>query len=442
MKKKMALVLTSALLISLLGGCGNSQSENTDDSSNTNTDSQSSFEGETLNLLMPQSGSDREAIYAQIDAFEEKYGVTVNLEEVPDGDEGENIMKVRIATDAMPDIMVSSVGAKLEQLDPVKNFVDLSGEDFIDNLDDGFKEVVTYDGGVYAVPSTTANIAGVYYNKPVFEDLGLEIPETWNELMDICEQIKDAGIAPVVAPYEQSSQAQIPFLMNYYYVLQENPDFAEQYTANEIKLSDNKAFVRGLDKMYQLAVNGYLNDDYLATSYDRASSMLASGEGAMFITRSNCLANIESANPDALENIGFFPLPDEDPDVRGVASWMPVSYCITKSAKNMDLCKEFLRFIISEESIDVYCETMNPYGLFLVKGVELPDSVCSALKEAKEYYDVASTPVMEYFCPIKGANQASICVQVASGTLTAEEGCAEIESDNELMAQQLGLENW
>ncbi len=78
----------------------------------------------------------------------------------------------------------------------------------------------------------------------------------------------------------------------------------------------------------------------------------------------------------------------------------------------------------------------------MIKGVSLPEDIYPALKEAQKWVDTASTPVMEYYCPIKGANQASICIQVASGSITAEEAIKQIEEDNRISAEQLGLENW
>lgn len=406
------------------------------------TSTASKYEGQTLSLMVAKSDSDSEAIKACITAFEQKYGVTVEVEEVPGADEGENILKMRIATNSLPDIVNVSVGAKLIQLDPVETFVDFSGEPFVENIDDDYVKAATVDGGVYAVPLSTSNVAGIYYNKKVYEKLSLEIPETWEAFLQNCAKIKEAGLDSVAAPYESTGLTQIPFLANYYYVQKEIPTFAEDYTANEIVPSETDVFVSGFQKMYDLAVNGYLNEDYLSTSNDVACGMLAEGTAAHMIIRSNILATIDAMYPDYVNDIGFFPIPDKDPEVRGVAKWLPSAYCISKETQNLELAKEFLSFIVSNEAVEAYCSVQKPSGAFMIKGVSLPEDAYPALKEAQSWVDIASTSVMEYSCPIKGANQATICAQVAAGSITPDEAVKQLEDDNKVFAEQLGLENW
>lgn len=51
-------------------------------------------------------------------------------------------------------------------------------------------------GSYYQIPMDNIAIA-IYYNKDIFEELGLGIPETWDEWMATCQTIKDAGIIPI-----------------------------------------------------------------------------------------------------------------------------------------------------------------------------------------------------------------------------------------------------
>ena len=45
-------------------------------------------------------------------------------------------------------------------------------------------------GAIYCIPLTTSNVAGCFYNKAVYEELGLEIPKTWDEFLEACEKIQ------------------------------------------------------------------------------------------------------------------------------------------------------------------------------------------------------------------------------------------------------------
>lgn len=54
-------------------------------------------------------------------------------------------------------------------------------------------------GSMYAIPLFDAGLA-IYYNKDIYEKLNLKIPETWNEYIENCKIIKDAGIIPIAMP--------------------------------------------------------------------------------------------------------------------------------------------------------------------------------------------------------------------------------------------------
>ena len=428
-----ALALAGAVLGSSLGVYAEDQTE------------EKSFEGKTLTMLLELSdGASVEGTYAQIAAFEEKYGCTVDVEEISGGDEGENIRMVRLSTGTLADVFTHNIGSNMAKLDPAENCYDLSGEDWIENVTEGYRSAVTQDGAVYAVPADTSNVAGVFYNKNVFEDLSIEIPETWTDFLAVCQTIKDAGIDPIAAPYSKESNTQIPFLANYYYVLQENPDFAEQYTNREIELTDSKAFVGGLQKMYDIATMGYLNEDYLSTGMEECAAMLGEGTAAMMLVRTNIITTMTSVCPDKINDIGFFPIPDESADVRGVSYWMPQGFYVNKSAQEPELAVAWCEFLTTQEAVDAYCSAVTPCGTFCLNNIETDASNSYVpVAEAQEWISSGNcTPVMEYSCSIKGANQPTICSMVASGSITAEDAAQQIADDNVIDAQQKGIEGW
>ena len=402
----------------------------------------SKFAGQTLTMMMANKEGEFEASQAQHAAFEKMYGVKIEVEVVPSGDAGENLRRLRVATKSLPDVFTSSVGAKLYESYPAENVMKLNDQPWIGNLDVNFKEACSIDGAVYGVPLSPANVAGVFYNKKVFEKLNIEIPKTWNEFLATCAVIKKAGVAPVALPNSKASLSQVPFLMNYYYVAEEDPNFAEKYTKNEIRLSESDTFVYGFQKMYDLAVNEYLNEDAMASSIEDVAMMLAEGDAAMSIIRSNILATISVTNPDQIDDIGFFPLPDRNPEIRGVATWMPMAYLANKNAKNPELALLFMEFMTTNAAVDAYTSVQKPTGAFMLNGVEFSGGVYPALTEAQAWVEKASTPVMEYYSPIKGINQATICSQVAAGMITPQEAVLEMEKDNAVSARQLGLPNW
>lgn len=404
----------------------------------------SEFAGQTVTLMLENKEGEYEAQQAQIKAFEKKYGCKVEVEVVPTGAQGENLRKVRVATHALPDVFGSAVGAIMMQMDPVNNCLPLDGQPWIGNVNESYRKAAGVDGKTYGVPTAPSNVGGVFYNKKVFEKYGISIPETWDQFLSVCEKLKQAGVTPVAHPNGKASLCQVPFLMDYYYVEQADPDFATKYTKHEIGLADSEEYVYGLQKLYDLAAKGYLNEDSMSATIEDVATMLGEGTAAMSIIRSNLLSTMSVLVTDAVDDIGFFPLPDKSASIRGVCTWMPIGYFVTSYAKNQALALKFVEFMTTQEAIDAYVSVQKPTGAFMLNGIHFAADapVYKCMNEAQEWIEKASTSVMEYKCPIKGANMPSICQQVAVGQITPAEAIKAIEEDNALSAKQLGIPGW
>ena len=126
-----------------------------------------SYEGVTLQIAHSVTDSNADSFQAEFDAFEEKYGCTIEVERLSsDADEMESVMQVRAATGNLPDIWLNSVGAKLEAMSPDENCYDLSGEAWIkERVNEAYLDIVTDSdsGAVYGIPSRPSNVAGVFH---------------------------------------------------------------------------------------------------------------------------------------------------------------------------------------------------------------------------------------------------------------------------------------
>jgi len=61
-------------------------------------------------------------------------------------------------------------------------------------------QYATYPGRTSVLPYSVM-AASVIYNQEIFEEQGLEVPQTWDELIAVCDQLKDAGITPFYATF-------------------------------------------------------------------------------------------------------------------------------------------------------------------------------------------------------------------------------------------------
>lgn len=75
-----------------------------------------------------------------------------------------------------------------------------------DKLRDGVKDFGLINGSYYSIP-WTEGVTGIVYNAGMFEQKGWEVPKTFNELLDLTEQIKTegAGVKPFTWPGQYSA---------------------------------------------------------------------------------------------------------------------------------------------------------------------------------------------------------------------------------------------
>ncbi|MFC4321452.1 ABC transporter substrate-binding protein [Litchfieldia salsa] len=432
-KKFVSLLLSGALVAGVLAGCSNKEEA----SGGTKSD-----EGETITFLIDNQ-TQLAGIEAVIDGFEEKNNIKVEIETRPGGVEGDNIIKTRLATGDMTDLVWNNSGSQLQALNPEQNFVDLTSEPFMDTIIDGYKEAVSGNGKVFGIPGTPTNAGGWLYNKKVYEELGLTVPTTWDELMANNEKIKEAGKTAVIGTFKDTWTSQVIYLADNYNVLAENPTFAEDFTGNKAKIATTPAALRSFEKLEEVFANGYMNEDFLATGYDAGLKMLADGTGAHYPMITFALANIAANYPDQMQDIGFFPQPSDSADVNGLTVWMPAGIFINKNSEKIDSAKKFLEFYVSQEGIDLYTSVVKPDGPFAIEGVALPEDVYPAVKDMIQYFENGNNaPALEFLSPVKGPNLEQITTQVGSGISTAKEGAELYDKDVEKQAKQLGLEGW
>ena len=130
------------------------------------------------------------------------------------------MIKTRLTSHEMNDICLYNSGSLFKALNPEEYFVDLSDQDFVGDYEDSYKETVSVGDAVYGVPATSTQVVGWLYNKNVYEELDLEVPTTWDELMANCEAIKAAGKTAVIGSYKDTWTAQPVFLGDAYSILQ------------------------------------------------------------------------------------------------------------------------------------------------------------------------------------------------------------------------------
>ncbi|MCP4539701.1 MAG: extracellular solute-binding protein [Chloroflexi bacterium] len=132
-----------------------------------------------------------------LDSFHDAHpNITVRFDPTLSG-EYDDVLKAQLESGTAPDMFYLrsfSASQKLFELGYLEPLGDLPG--LRESFDPPMLEPWSTENGTpYGVPFT-ATSHGIYYNKDIFEELGLSVPETWEELLATTQAIKDAGYIP------------------------------------------------------------------------------------------------------------------------------------------------------------------------------------------------------------------------------------------------------
>lgn len=406
----------------------------------------SSHDSIEVTLLTDNSPNSVAVFNALEAAFEQTHdGIDINVETRAGGTEGDNIVRTRLATGTMTDLFFYNSGSLLQALNPSRTLIDLSDEAFMQRVSPSFQSVVSDgNGGVYGVPGEAGMGGGILYNRKVYEELGLEIPRTWDEFMANNEAISETEVAPVLGSFGATWTSQIFFLADFYNVLQQDPDFAEEFTAGNIEFSDSEAMLTSFRRIQDVYEAGYFNEDFASATYEDALRMLAMGEGAHYPMLTFAVTALLESYPDAVADIGFFSVPGEDADANGLTVWMPGSIYLSQTSEEPEAAKVFLDFVASQAGCEVIVDTIGASGPFLIETCGLPDDVPQPVADMLVYLQDSSrnAPALEFLSPLKGPSLEQILIEIGSGIRDAESGAELYQRDVRRQARQLGLDGW
>lgn len=200
------------------------------------------------------------------------------------------------------------------------------------------------DGKQYAL-NIAYSVAGVWYSKTLFEDKGWMYPKTWPDMLNLCETIKTAGIAP------WTYQGKYPGYM--IFGLLEGLIFKKGGIQAMIDIDNlvdgawgKPAVLDSLIEMSQLATNDYIMTGTEGLNHTESQAEWLKGNAA-FIP---CGIWLENEMKDMIPD-NFDMVIDQSPgDKDACRAEGGEPFIVPSKAKNPVAGMEYLRCLISKES--------------------------------------------------------------------------------------------
>jgi len=217
-----------------------------------------------------------------------------------------------------------------------------------DTIYPGLVDGLKYEGKIYGIP-TDFSIWVIWYNKGMFEEHGWRIPETWTEFLQLCEDIKKAGIAPI------AFQGRYPSYMagTLEALFQRIGGLKAVYDAQNLVPGawEHPAFLDAAGKVQELVNKGYLQKGCMGMSHTEAQMEFVRGKTAMVTCGTWLKSEMSNVLPEGFQMACFgYPAVEGgkgDPTAVqvGCAFW-----CIPADAKHPKLGADFLKFLTSLEN--------------------------------------------------------------------------------------------
>jgi raffinose/stachyose/melibiose transport system substrate-binding protein len=371
--------------------------------------------------------------------------IAIKVETRPQGTDGDNLIKTRLATNTMDDLFEYNTGSLFQAMAPEKNLVSVNDQPWVGSLDKNFSSTVTANNQVYGAPWGGFMAGGILYNRPVYAKLGLQVPKTWADFMANNAKIKASGVAPVIQSYGETWTSQLFVLGDFHNVAAASPSFAADYTANKAKYATTPAALAGFQHLQEVHDQGYENKDFASAKLPDAVRELAEGKGAQWPILSSVVSELAADEPSKVNDVGLFAIPGDNAATNGLTLWSPAGVYVPKSVtgSKLDAAKKFLAFVASPDGCNSQTTASAPTGPYAVKGCTLPASVPQVVKDMQTYIDAGNSSLaLEFLSPVKGPSLEQICVEVGSGIRKAPAGAALYDEDVKKQPQQLGLSGW
>ncbi|MBQ0166118.1 MAG: extracellular solute-binding protein [Treponema sp.] len=171
----------------------------------------------------------------------------------------------------------------------------------------------TYDGKMLAIPFGGLSGCDVFYNKTIFANLGIKVPETIDELEAACETLKANGITP----FSLANASKWTGSMYYMYLVARhsgNAEFDAAYTQKNGGTFTSPAFIYAGEKIQEWVRKGYFPDGVNSLSADdnQDRALLYDGSAAMMLHGSWQVSGIKADSEEWYnENISVFRFPED-----------------------------------------------------------------------------------------------------------------------------------
>ncbi len=259
---------------------------------------------------------------------------------------------------------------------------DTEGQTFAETLVPGSQDSGVYDGK-QQVLNYALSVYGIWYSSTYMQTNGYTYPETWDDFLNLCEQIKASGTAPFITTGVYPQYLQL-FMFNSMLWKQGGEAAVNSIDNLEDGAWRQPAVKAVLDALYQLAERDYFAEGWEGLTHTESQGEWLQGK-AIFLPCGSWLENeMKGLIPDGFEMV-VSPTPSLAGDVipfAGIASDAGEGFIVPSDGANVQGGKEWARLLFSMEGARFFSE--NTKSLTVVNGAAEGLDLGTAFKSTQD----------------------------------------------------------
>ena len=316
MKKFIAMLVCLVLLLSLFAGCAGGttpDSSKTESKPNSNTTSAD----DTVTLRFFTLNADRtsgEGLTEQtiIDAYVADHpNIKIEVEAL-ENEAYKQKIKAYAASDDLPDIFASwSSNAFIGPMIDGGLVAELNEDDYADyTFQENALNLYRKNDKLYGLPRSMEGYV-VYYNRRIFKENNLTIPQTFEEMLEIGDTLRANGIMPcAINGGEKWGFGAMYSHVLYTYTL-DDQRFLDAVRIREPRFADDPAFLHVAEAFAEMGKRNFFQDSYLTDDFGAMQNLFQQEQVAMMYM-GNFLSRMyydENIPQEVRDNFGAFALP-------------------------------------------------------------------------------------------------------------------------------------
>jgi raffinose/stachyose/melibiose transport system substrate-binding protein len=365
LRLKLVVALIAALAL-LVVGCGGDDDETAATTAATTEQATDPAQlGDVTLVVWDQEvrGGQAEAIKTLNQQFQEKYPNITIQRSARSFTDLQATLKLAASGANPPDVVevnngYSAMGPLVQGglLKPLDEYADRYG--WADRYSEGLLKMNQFTedgksfgtGNLYGVPMV-GEVVGVYYNKAKLQEMGLELPTTFEQFEAALETAKAGGEVPIqfgnldkwtgIHEYEEIQLQQI------------DKDAARDFIfAESSEGFDNEGNLAAAQKLREWAEKDYFTDGFAGLGYDPSWQQFGEGKGVFLITGSWLTADLKKALGD---DVGFFLLPPPEGGSLATLGGEGLPWAISSKTEGneAEAAAAYIDFLTSDESMQV-----------------------------------------------------------------------------------------